>query len=205
MPLAEICPVGKFWLARFSRLYPVYIFSLVVSLGMLATEFHAQTRPMFVGGIVLTLLLLQGWSPTLSTFWNTPAWTMSTEAFFYLIFPLVVRWKRPSKLGWLLTLLASLWVAGMICPVLYTWLHPDGNLHPDRYSNGWWIRALKFTPPPHLSGLSFGVALADLNRCRFSSDQPLAARLWDNRTGRPSYSFSLMANACPLSFSMTDC
>ncbi len=155
--------VGKFWLARFSRLYPVYIFSLVVSLGMLATEFHAQTRPMFVGGIVLTLLLFQGWSPTLSTFWNTPAWTMSTEAFFYLVFPWVVRWKRPSKLSWLLMLLALLWMAGMICPALYTWLHPDGNLHPDRYSNGWWIRALKFTPPPHLPSFLFGAVLADLN------------------------------------------
>ena len=53
---------------------------------------------MFFGGIFLTLLLLQGWSPTLSTFWNTPAWTMPTEAFFYLIFPLAVRWKRPSRL-----------------------------------------------------------------------------------------------------------
>ena len=91
--------VGKFWLARFSRLYPVYIFSLIVSLGMLAAEFHAHSRPIFVTGIGLTLLLVQGWSPTLSTFWNTPAWTMSTEVFFYLIFPLVVRWKRPSKLA----------------------------------------------------------------------------------------------------------
>ena len=25
--------------------------------------------------------------PELTTFWNTPAWTMSTEAFFYLFFP----------------------------------------------------------------------------------------------------------------------
>jgi peptidoglycan/LPS O-acetylase OafA/YrhL len=159
--------LGKFWLARFSRLYPVYLFSLLVSLGMLAAEFHAQTTPMFITGIVLTLTLLQGWSPTLSTFWNTPAWTMSTEAFFYLIFPLVVRWKLPRKLVWLLALLASLWVAGMICPALYTLLHPDGDLTPGRYSNGWWIRALKFTPPPHLPSFLFGVALANLHG-RFS-------------------------------------
>jgi peptidoglycan/LPS O-acetylase OafA/YrhL len=155
--------VGKFWLARFSRLYPVYLFSLIVSLGMLAIEFRAHTRPVFFAGVALTLVLLQGWSPTLSTFWNTPAWTMSTEAFFYLLFPLAVRWKRPSRIGWLLTLLASLWVAGMICPALYTWLHPDGDFHPDRYSSGWWIRALKFTPPPHLPSFLFGIVLADLN------------------------------------------
>jgi peptidoglycan/LPS O-acetylase OafA/YrhL len=92
---------------------------------------------------------------------------MCTEGFFYLVFPLVVRWKRPKKLVWLLALLASLWCLGMLCPGLYTWLHPDGDLHPDRYSNGWWIRALKFTPPPHLPSFLFGVALADLND-RFS-------------------------------------
>jgi len=155
--------LGEFWLARFSRLYPVYLFSLVISLGMLASEFHAQTRSMFVAGIVLTPLLLQGWSPTLSTFWNTPAWTMCTDAFFYLIFPLVVRWKRPRKLPWLLVLLLSLWLAGMVCPALYTWFHPDGDLNPGRYSNGWWIRALKFTPPPHVPSFVFGMALADLN------------------------------------------
>jgi peptidoglycan/LPS O-acetylase OafA/YrhL len=155
--------VGEFWLARFSRLYPVYIFSLIVSLGMLATEFHSQSRPIFYTGIVLTLVLLQGWSPSLSTFWNTPAWTMSTEAFFYLIFPIAVRLKRPKKLIWLLVLMISLWLAGMICPALYTWLHPDGDLHPGRYTNGWWMRALKFTPPPHLPSFLFGMVLADLN------------------------------------------
>ncbi len=159
--------LGEFWLARFSRLYPVYVFSLVVSLGMLMAELHAHSRPVFFTGIGLTLLLLQGWSPTLSTFWNTPAWTMSTEAFFYLLFPAVIRWKRPRKIPWLLALLVVLWIAGMICPALYTWLHPDGDIHPDRYSNGWWIRALKFTPPPHLPSFLFGVVLADLND-RFS-------------------------------------
>ncbi len=163
--------IGEFWLARFSRLYPVYLFSLIVSLGMLTQEFNAHTRPVFVAGILLTLLLLQGWSPTLSTFWNTPAWTMSTEAFFYLIFPVVVRWRRPRKLHWILSLLLALWVAGMVCPALYTWLHPDGDLNPGRYSNGWWMRALKFTPPPHLPSFLFGIVLADLH-----ARLPLATR-----------------------------
>ncbi len=153
----------EFWLARFSRLYPVYLFSLVVSLGMLGLEFHVRSLPVALLGMALTLTLLQGWSPTLSTFWNTPAWTMSTEVFFYLLFPLVIRWKRPKKAGWLLGALFALWVAGMVCPALYTWLHPDGVLEPGRYTDGWWIRALKFTPPPHLPSFLFGVLLADLN------------------------------------------
>ncbi len=180
--------VGEFWIARLSRLYPVYLFSLIVSLSMLVAEFHARSAPVFLTGVALTLVLLQGWSPTLSTFWNTPAWTMSTEAFFYLLFPLVIRWKRPKKLPTLIALLFSFWCLGMVCPALYTWLHPDGVLQPGRYTDGWWIRALKFTPPPHLPSFLFGVALADLND-RFSQTSRL--RLFLGLAGIASVYFVL--------------
>ena len=79
----------SFWSARFSRLYPVYAFSLLLSAGMLLQEVHAHTKLDFGLGVILTPLLLQGWHPVLSTFWNTPAWTMSTEAFFLSIVPVV--------------------------------------------------------------------------------------------------------------------
>ena len=36
--------VKHFWIARFSRLYPVYIFGLIVSLGMLMAEWHVRTH-----------------------------------------------------------------------------------------------------------------------------------------------------------------
>lgn len=152
-----------FWIARLSRLYPIYIFALLLSLGMLMDEWHVRTHEQFFVGLTLTPLLLQGWSPNLATFWNTPAWTMSTEAFFYLIFPLVIRWKRPKQLLWLVLTLLGLWAAGMVLPGLYMWLHPDGVLHPDRYTDGFWIRALKFTPPPHIPSFLFGIVLADVD------------------------------------------
>jgi peptidoglycan/LPS O-acetylase OafA/YrhL len=154
----------EFWIARLSRLYPVYIFTLLISVGMLIEEFRARSHGQFALGTVLTPLLLQGWDPALATFWNTPAWTMSTEAFFYVIFPFVVLWKRPRSVGWLLALMLGLWLAGMVVPALYTWFHPDGDLWPGRYSSGIWLRALKFTPPPHLPSFLFGIALADLNQ-----------------------------------------
>lgn len=152
-----------FWVARLSRLYPVYFFALIVSLGMLVQEWHVRTHLQFAAGFVMTPLLLQGWSPSLATFWNTPAWTMCTEAFFYLIFPMVVRWRRPKHLGGLTVNLFLLWLLGMVLPVLYLWLHPDGVVHPDRYTDGFWMRALKFTPPPHLPSFLFGIVLADVD------------------------------------------
>jgi peptidoglycan/LPS O-acetylase OafA/YrhL len=155
--------VRNFWIARLSRLYPVYVFALIVSLGMLMEEWHARSHLQFGLGIVLTPLLLQAWYPWLATFWNTPAWTMCTEAFFYLIFPVVVLWKRPKRIGALLGVMLGLWLLGMVLPSLYMWFHPDGVLHPDRYTDGFWMRALKFTPPPHVPSFLFGIALADLD------------------------------------------
>jgi peptidoglycan/LPS O-acetylase OafA/YrhL len=51
----------------------------------------------------------------------------------------------------------------MTLPLLYMHFHPDGVLHPDRYTNGFWIRALKFSPPPHLPSFLFGMVLADID------------------------------------------
>ena len=69
-----------FWRARFARLYPVFLLSLAISFTMLQAEWHARTHADFFTGLVLTPLLLQGWSPQLATFWNTVAWTLSAEA-----------------------------------------------------------------------------------------------------------------------------
>jgi peptidoglycan/LPS O-acetylase OafA/YrhL len=154
---------SHFWIARFSRLYPVYFLALILSLGMLMDEWHARSHAQFAWGVLLTPFMIQGWSPSLSTFWNTPAWTMCVEAFFYLIFPVVVLWKRPRRIWPLVGLLLGLWALGMVLPSLYMWFHPDGDLHPGRYTDGFWIRALKFTPPPHIPAFLFGIALADLD------------------------------------------
>ncbi len=151
-----------FWIARLSRLYPVYILGLIVSLGMLMAEWQVRTHGEFALGVSLTPLLLQGWIPKLATFWNTPAWTMCTEAFFYLIFPAVVVWKRPQHWRGLLTLLMALWVAGLFLPTLYTVLQPDGP-NPNRYTDSFWMRALKFSPPPHVPSFLFGIVLADVD------------------------------------------
>ena len=157
----------RFWVARFSRIYPVYLFSLAVSLGMLMDEYHAQSHVHFYTGLVLTPLLLQGWDPMLSTFWNTPAWTLTTDVLFYALFPLLITWnwlrerlKRPR--GILLSMF-SFWLIGLVLPTIYFFLHPDGEQHIGRYSSGFWLRALKFGPIQHVPSFLFGMALASLN------------------------------------------
>ena len=75
----------EFWEARFARIYPVYLFSLLLALPF---QFHALT----LKSSVAVLLMLQAWNPLhpeLSGAWNYPAWSLSVEAFFYLCFPFI--------------------------------------------------------------------------------------------------------------------
>ena len=153
----------RFWKARFTRLYPVYLLSLLLSWRMVAAEYGAHTHFLFWTGMVLTPLLLQGWVPELATFLNTPAWAMPAEAFMYALFPWLAKVKRPTRVSRNLLLLAGVWAVGMIPGALYLVFQPDGIAHPDRYSWGRWLWAFKYTPLPHLASFFFGILLAGLD------------------------------------------
>jgi peptidoglycan/LPS O-acetylase OafA/YrhL len=153
----------RFWEARFTRIYPIYFLSLLLSVGTLGSEYRTHTHAMFWTGVVLTPLLLQGWVPAVSTFLNTPAWTMSAEAFYYVIFPWLARWKKPVRVGPYIAKLAGVWVLGLVPGALYIAFNPDGIVHPDRWSYGPWLWALKYTPYAHIFSFIFGVMLANLD------------------------------------------
>jgi peptidoglycan/LPS O-acetylase OafA/YrhL len=153
----------RFWKARFTRLYPVYLLSLLLSWRMIVPEYATHTHTMFWTGMVLTPLLLQGWIPSLATFLNTPAWTMSAESFYYLLFPWLAKWKRPAQSWYYLIQLAGVWCLGMLPGTLYLVFNPDGIAHPDRFSWGPWLQVLKYTPLPHLASFVFGILLAELD------------------------------------------
>ncbi len=167
--------VKRFWEARFTRIYPIYLLSLILSIGQLKAEYGSHTHAMFWTGVVLTPLLLQGWIPAIATFMNTPAWTMSAEAFFYLIFPWLAKWKRPIRMAPHLTKMFGVWMVGLVPGALYMYFKPDGIAWPDRWSYGEWLWALKYTPYAHLASFVFGVMLASLNQM-ISRTHPI--RLW---------------------------
>ena len=155
---------ARFWKSRLIRIYPIYFLSLLLSWEVLSAEWKAHTHGMFIAGLVLSPLLLQGWVPSIATFMNTPAWTMSAEAFFYFIFPWMAKWKKPERMTPHLTRMAGVWALGLIPGALYIAFNPDGIAHPDRWSYGPWLQALKFTPLPHLASFVFGVMLASLDQ-----------------------------------------
>lgn len=173
---ADTVKVGRFYAARGSRLYPVYLLSLIVSLGMLHAEWLARPHGEFWTGFVLTPLLLQGWSPTLATFWNTVAWTLSTEAMLYLAFPFINRSKWwPTDSRKLLLLFFGFWCCELTMPILYMALNPDHLSHIDRYSSAYWLRLYKYTPLAYVPIFMAGVTLGRLNNARPLADR---TKMW---------------------------
>lgn len=165
----------RFYEARFTRIYPIYFLSLLLSVGQLKVEYPAHTHAMFWTGVVLTPLLLQGFVPAVATFLNTPAWTMSAEAAYYAIFPWVAKWKRPERIAPHLVKMAGVWMLGLVPGTLYMVFNPDGIPRPDRWSYGPWLWALKYTPYSHVFSFIFGVMLADLDRMMVRTGR---LRLW---------------------------
>lgn len=153
----------RFWKARFTRLYPIYLLSLLLAWQVVREEYGAHTHAMFWTGMILSPLLLQGWIPSIATFLNTPAWTMSAESFYYFLFPWMACWKRPDRVAPILNRLFLVWMVGLVPGLLYIYFSPDGIPHPDRFSYGPWLQALKYTPLPHLASFVFGVLLAGLD------------------------------------------
>ena len=164
-----------FWEARFTRIYPIYFLSLLLSVGNLKSEYGTHTHAMFWTGVVLTPLLLQGFVPAVATFLNTPAWTMSAEAAYYVLFPWLARWKKPEYLKPYILKMAGVWALGLVPGALYMVFNPDGIVRPDRWSYGPWLWALKYTPYSHVFSFVFGVMLANLDAMIPRASQ---VRLW---------------------------
>ena len=152
-----------FWVARFSRLYPVYLLVLILSLKMLQIEWQARSHQEFWQGLVLTPLLLHGLSPSLATFWNTVAWTLSCEVVFYALFPWLIRLPWPKTPSRLLALMVGLWVIDLAPSVLYLAINPEHLSGPvDRYTSTTLVRFLKYTPLPYAAVFLAGMTIAKL-------------------------------------------
>jgi peptidoglycan/LPS O-acetylase OafA/YrhL len=82
--------------ARFGRIYPVYALSLLILSPIIFEALRDDDlgSPAQRTGLLLNyVLLLQGWKWP-PTDWNTPAWSLSCEVFFYACAPIVVHLVR---------------------------------------------------------------------------------------------------------------
>lgn len=95
----------RYWIARFARIYPVYLVALLLM--VIASSHELSEKPL---ALPLHLGMLQAWIPGYPMTLNNPGWSLSVEAFFYLCFPFLLALVYRSGLKYLVTLCIVLWV-----------------------------------------------------------------------------------------------
>jgi len=127
----------KFWIARFSRLYPVFLLGLIVgffpALASLQRSDPGAPGILKLGSYALmNLSLLNAWYYP-SSILNYPGWSLSAEAFFYCIFPFAALkiWeiRRPRLIGFMV-FIATL---SVLIPLIAFWLRPDLSFGSDTF------------------------------------------------------------------------
>jgi peptidoglycan/LPS O-acetylase OafA/YrhL len=147
----------RFYFARFARIYPVYLLCLLAAAyvdwdQMVSARVH-------VVAYVADLLMVQTWSLRVVSFFNVPAWSVSSEVFFYLVFPFVFLRLRPSGDGRRTRRLALLGVAGfwllaMAAPLMGLIWYPVGSWHEEGAMFPFWVRRFPVLAlPEFLSGI----------------------------------------------------
>jgi len=78
-----------FYVARFARIYPLYLCGLTLAL-VTVDPWAPQPFLPISAVLALNLGLLQSWLPPLQAIINGPGWSLSAESFFYLLFPMLL-------------------------------------------------------------------------------------------------------------------
>jgi peptidoglycan/LPS O-acetylase OafA/YrhL len=158
-------PSMTFWRNRFARVWPAHAAALVVAVPL--AVWTAQDTPWWA--FLAQLGLVNPWLPIprlIGTF-NTVCWSLGVEAFFYALFPFVLR-ALPRRV-------AALWAVLVVCVALVVgWEIAVPYLVTGRAPlTGVW--AVYWFPPVRLPELVAGMALARLVAARAVPGVPLVA------------------------------
>ena len=91
--------IRHFWRARIARIWPALFVSFLLALWLLSLDWEYKTG-------IANLLMVNAWIPYPIYYYsyNSPSWSISTEFFFYLAFPLLIyRWRK----NWPIKILVS--------------------------------------------------------------------------------------------------
>jgi peptidoglycan/LPS O-acetylase OafA/YrhL len=148
-----------FWVARVARIYPVYLLGLLVDLVPYLVRPHHVHVLVAMG--ITSPLLLQSWLPLslpATESWNGPGWSLSNEAFFYLLFPLLLYLLSKYSRRALLIAGVLSWLAIELLPFAVILLGTRGM----RYNlSAEWIGVIYYNPvvrlPEFVLGMVVGV------------------------------------------------
>ncbi|MCK9612951.1 MAG: acyltransferase [Bacteroidales bacterium] len=136
-----------FYLKRFARIYPIYLFGIIITLAALILLFDTHPRGL---SIMLQILALHAWTPGYCTDINFPGWSISVEIFFYLLFPLLLILFKKLNL-WKLGLFSLIiWILSILQNYFFeTHVYEFGNKVIDDL--------IAFFPVWHLNAFIFGM------------------------------------------------
>ncbi|MDN7184531.1 acyltransferase [Caballeronia sp. SEWSISQ10-4 2] len=159
---AEAPAIRQFYFSRFAKIYPIYLLGWIVFAPLVYTNLvslHGHSaglyaRLAFYG--VISLALLQAWTPTTATAWNTPGWSLSAEAVFYASFPFLFTFLKNRGVGVLSGLIGAFWLFSVIPTLTLSFL-------PSSLGNAYWLRELvNFTPVLRIGEFIAGICMARL-------------------------------------------
>lgn len=155
-----------FYRARFARIYPIYLLALVVDLPLFLHALRAAEPAATPGEVArictATLTLTQAWLELGRPTWNIMAWTLSTEAFFYALFPLLGPWLARQGSRRLLGLAVGAWLLGttpMLAASAGAWLGVEGSSLAGRGLFAWSQLPVELIPVARLPEFVLGVCL----------------------------------------------
>jgi peptidoglycan/LPS O-acetylase OafA/YrhL len=115
--------VGKFYWNRFSRIYPLHVVMLggyLLLFGAFTFLSNSHTAPQAYtwSAFIQSMFLVHMWFGSELT-WNVPSWSISSEWFVYLFFPLMAYSLRKLR-GGIVAHLACILLAAAILHVIYS-------------------------------------------------------------------------------------
>jgi peptidoglycan/LPS O-acetylase OafA/YrhL len=144
----------SFWLARFARIYPIYLVALLLDLAhflhiWMARHAAGTEQAGIASTLLMNTLLLQGWWTRFLGI-NDPGWSLSTEAFFYAAFPLlgVLLWRLRAR--GVCVWAALLYIVGNAVVLLCASRHVE-------------LSTLRYNPASHLFEFMLGILTARLH------------------------------------------
>jgi peptidoglycan/LPS O-acetylase OafA/YrhL len=167
-PARRPVPARPFWAARAARLYPLYLAAFLVAMPLtlnlqLSRDSLGVAVAKELAYSAAALPLVHSWIPQLVGRGNFPSWSLCVEAFFYLLFPLVMplvlgQRSRRALVGIALTAFA------LACLPPLAWMalaHPSAEWfffgdHGARMPVTAGLVFVKLAPPMHLGQFLLG-------------------------------------------------